>query len=269
LGWNGDAMFLVSLAVFMLRTNEECDMAYNERDGRRGRESWQGDARENERWGRETQWRGDQGFGAGWGNQTARSPAPDDPYYQGSGFGLDQGGIRYGGPGFGGGGFRSAAREYEITRRDPRYLAWRDREMAALDRDYDDYASESQSLFDREFGSWRARRGEQRAAVAEVKAHMEVVGSDGAHVGTVDCTQGDRIILTKSDKDAGGVHHSIPCGWIGSVGDKVVLDIDAAEAQRRWQDENRSRALFERERTGVSGPHVLNRSFAGTYPEEN
>ena len=107
-----------------------------------------------------------------------------------------------------------------------------------------------------------------RAAVGEVKEHMEVVGSDGAHVGMVDGTKGDRIILTKSDKDAGGVHHAIPCGWIESVGDKVVLEIDAAEAQRRWQDENRNRALFERERGGVSGPHVLNRSFAGTYPQE-
>ncbi|HST35572.1 MAG TPA: DUF2171 domain-containing protein [Allosphingosinicella sp.] len=228
-------------------------MAYNERD--KGRF-----------WGRETQWRGDQGFGAGWGNQTARPPAPDDLYYQGGGF--EEGALRYGGPGFGGGGFRSAAREFEITRHDPRYIAWRDREVAALDRDYDDYVRENQTQFDREFGGWRARRGEQRAAIGTVKAHMEVVGADGGHVGTVDCTKDDRIILTKGDRDAGGIHHAIPCGWIESVGDKVVLNLDAAEAQRRWQDEHRSRALFERDRRHVSGPHVLNRSFAGTYRDE-
>lgn len=230
-------------------------MAYDERDNRRF-------------WGRETQWRGDQGFGGGWGNQTARPPAPEDNYYQSGSFGFDDGSLRHGGPGFGG-GVRGAPRAFEIARHDPRYLAWRDRELAALDRDYDDYVRENQTQFDREFGSFRVRRGEQRAAIGTVKAHMDVVGADGGHVGTVDGRKGDRIILTRSDRDAGGVHHSIPCGWIESVGDKVALNIDAAEAQRRWQDEHRSRALFERERGAGSGPRVLNRSFAGTYPEES
>ena len=50
--------------------------------------------------------------------------------------------------------------------------------------------------------------------------------------------------------------------------DKVVLNIEAEEARRRWQSENRSRALFEREDLGRRGPHVLNRSFAGTYSDE-
>src|SRR6185295_20285159 len=112
------------------------------------------------------------------------------------------------------------------------------------------------------------RRGEQRAAVARAKEHMEVTGSDGGHVGTVDCTRGDRIILAKSEEAAGGIHHSIPCAWVERVDDKVVLEIDAEEARRRWQAENRSRALFEREDLGRRGPHVLNRSFAGTYPNE-
>jgi len=60
----------------------------------------------------------------------------------------------------------------------------------------------------------------------------------------------------------------IPCSWIERVDDKVVLNIDAGEARRRWQADNSSRALFEREDSGRRGPHVLNRSFAGTYPDE-
>lgn len=95
-----------------------------------------------------------------------------------------------------------------------------------------------------------------------------MTGSDGGHVGIVDCTRGDRIILTKGDEAAGGIHHAIPCAWIESVGDKVVLNLEAEEAKQRWQSENRSRALFEREDLGRRGPHVLNRSFAGTYPDE-
>ena len=32
-----------------------------------------------------------------------------------------------------------------------------------------------------------------------IREHMEVIGADGAHVGTVDCVKGDRIVLTKLD----------------------------------------------------------------------
>ena len=175
-------------------------------------------------------------------------------------------------PSYGAGGMLgSSAREFAIvreSRHDPHYAEWRHRRMAEFDRDYDEYRRENQSRFDREFSEWRQRRGEQREAVGRVREHMEVTGSDGGHVGTVDCARGDRIILTKSDEAAGGVHHAIPCAWIGSVDDKVVLNVEAEEARRRWQTEDRSRALFERENSGRRGPHILNRSFAGTYSDE-
>ena len=39
----------------------------------------------------------------------------------------------------------------------------------------------------------------------QIQAHMEVVGSDGKHVGTVDHTESaDRIVLTGDDLKAGG-----------------------------------------------------------------
>ena len=152
--------------------------------------------------------------------------------------------------------------------RDPHYSEWRDRQIASFDRDYDEYRRENQSRFDSEFGAWRDKRGQQRQALDRVNEHMEVVGSDGSHVGTVDKIRGDTIILTKSDQDAGGVHHAIPCGWIEEVGDKVTLNLSADDAKERWRTESRSRALFEREDSGSRGPHMLNRAFSGTYPEE-
>ena len=95
---------------------------------------------------------------------------------------------------------------------------------------------------------------------------MEVVGSDGEHVGTVDRGAGDRLILTKSDPDSGGVHHSLMCTAIDRVeGDKVVLDMTAEDARKQWRDESRDRALFERDDQGEAGPGILNRSFSGTY----
>src|SRR4051794_5153168 len=41
-----------------------------------------------------------------------------------------------------------------------------------------------------------------------IKEHMEVLGSDGVHVGTVDHLEGqDQMKLTKTDPDADGEHH--------------------------------------------------------------
>jgi hypothetical protein len=149
---------------------------------------------------------------------------------------------------------------------DPHYNSWRDRHMSELDRDYDDYRREHQSKFESDFGNWRDRRQQKRGMLGQIREHMEVVGSDDEHVGTVDCTAGDRLILTKSDPESGGVHHSLSCADIDRVeGDKVMLDCSADEARNRWRDESRSRALFEREDQGEIGPRVLDRSFEGTY----
>jgi hypothetical protein len=112
------------------------------------------------------------------------------------------------------------------------------------------------------------RNAQWAEAVARVRPHMEVVGSDGGHVGTVDKVRGEHIVLTRSGDEAGGVHHAIPCGWIDGVDDKVVLNLTAEEATSRWREEGRSRALFERENSGSDGPRMLNRSFPGTYSKD-
>jgi hypothetical protein len=149
---------------------------------------------------------------------------------------------------------------------DPHYRSWRDRHMGDLDRDYDDYRREHQSKFENDFTSWREKRQHKRGLLGQIREHMEVVGSDDKHVGTVDRTAGDRIILTKSDPESGGAHHSLSCSEIDRVeDDKVILDCSADEAKNRWRDESRSRALFERDDQGEMGPRGLNRSFEGTY----
>ncbi len=107
---------------------------------------------------------------------------------------------------------------------------------------------------------------QKRGLLGRIAEHMEVVGNDDQHVGTVDCVRGDRIILTRSDPDSGGAHHSLSCSDIASVeGDRVILDCSADQAHNRWRDESRSRALFERDDQGEMGPRMLDRSFPGTY----
>ena len=73
-----------------------------------------------------------------------------------------------------------------------------------------------------------------------IKEHMEVIGADGVHVGTVDGIEGDRIKLTKKDSGAQiegatgaheGHHHYISTGLIAEVeGDKVRLSTTGANA---------------------------------------
>ena len=154
---------------------------------------------------------------------------------------------------------------------DPNYRSWRDRQIEALDRDYEDYRREHQGRFDNEFTGWRGKRQGQRDSLRQVQEHQEVVGSDGQHVGKVDHVRGDRILLTKSDQNAGGHHHSIPSAWIMKVDEKVEIDRTAAQAQQAWKDEEDNSAIggkgsggnWSDDRSG--GPRNLNRSFSGTY----
>jgi hypothetical protein len=149
---------------------------------------------------------------------------------------------------------------------DPHYSSWRQRHMSELDRDYDDFRREHQSRFEDDFTGWRERRQQKRGLLGQIREHMEVVGSDDQHVGTVDKTAGDRLILTKSDLESGGVHHSLSCSDIDRVeGDRVILVCSADKARELWRDERGSRALFERDDQGEMGPRMLDRSFEGTY----
>lgn len=164
-----------------------------------------------------------------------------------------------------------AERWRDSAGRDEHYGSWRRQRIAELDRDYDEYRRENAQRFHSEFETWRTERQGQRDCLRRVTEHMEVVGSDGSHVGTVDKVRGDRILLTKTDADAGGHHHSIPSRWIDSVADRVTLRKTAEEAKAHWRDEERSGALFgegrerDRDRQDWSSEHNLNRSFSGTY----
>lgn len=71
-----------------------------------------------------------------------------------------------------------------------------------------------------------------------ITEHMEVVGSDGKHVGRVDHVKGDLIELAKLDLQAMGKHHLIPLSWIDYVDEKVHLSLDREEAEDRWSKAN-------------------------------
>jgi hypothetical protein len=76
-----------------------------------------------------------------------------------------------------------------------------------------------------------------------VKENMEIIGADGAHLGTVKAVEGDRIKLTKTGNGAhGGHYHYLSGGLVAEVeGNKVRLSATGANA-----------VLFEEEQDGES-----------------
>jgi hypothetical protein len=72
------------------------------------------------------------------------------------------------------------------------------------------------------------------AGISGIREHMEVIGADGVHVGTVDKLEGDRIKLTKKDSGQGshqGHHHYLSTGLVADVeGDRVRLSTTGANA---------------------------------------
>jgi hypothetical protein len=59
-----------------------------------------------------------------------------------------------------------------------------------------------------------------------IREHMEVIGADGAHIGTVDHVEGDRIKLIRADSGVAHTdhHHYIPRGLVAEVeSDRVRL----------------------------------------------
>jgi hypothetical protein len=73
--------------------------------------------------------------------------------------------------------------------------------------------------------------------VSQIKEHMKVVGSDGQHVGTIDCIENDEVKLAKNDPESGGQHHTIPLEWVESVkGNEIRLNKLSSEAQAEWSE---------------------------------
>ena len=66
------------------------------------------------------------------------------------------------------------------------------------------------------------------ADASNIREHMEVIGADGGHIGTVDHVDRDRIKLTKSDRGAAGHHQLLPLGMVADVeGEQVRMSFNS------------------------------------------
>jgi hypothetical protein len=72
-------------------------------------------------------------------------------------------------------------------------------------------------------------------SAALIKENMEVLGSDGIHVGTVDHIEGaGEVRLASDDPDARGGHYCIPLSWVVHIEMKVHLNQSSADVKARW-----------------------------------
>jgi hypothetical protein len=71
-------------------------------------------------------------------------------------------------------------------------------------------------------------------STADIREHMEVIGSCGNMLGKVDHVHDGTIKLTKNDSPD-GQHHLIPIGWVERVDEHVHLNKSCSEAAREWE----------------------------------
>lgn len=62
-----------------------------------------------------------------------------------------------------------------------------------------------------------------------IREHMEIVGSDGEHVGTVDRLEADKRIRLAPDDLPDGEDHFVPLAWITHVDAAIHLNRPALE----------------------------------------
>lgn len=72
------------------------------------------------------------------------------------------------------------------------------------------------------------------ADTKNIRPDMQVLGSDGGMVGTVDAVEAGTIKLKRAPELGGGEHHHIPTDWVARVDDHVHLSVDAATVRERW-----------------------------------
>lgn len=84
------------------------------------------------------------------------------------------------------------------------------------------------------------------ADLNSIREHMEVIGADGVHVGTVDHVEGKRLKLTKADSGEGsheGHHHYIDLGLVADVeGNRVRLSANGDVAITLEEEEGGQQA---------------------------
>jgi hypothetical protein len=85
------------------------------------------------------------------------------------------------------------------------------------------------------------------ADLSGIRQHMEVIGADGARIGTVDSVDGGRIKLVKADSGShSGHHHYLSGGLVAGIEGETVRLSANADAALLLEEEKGGEALADR-----------------------
>ncbi|HEV2746843.1 MAG TPA: SWFGD domain-containing protein [Allosphingosinicella sp.] len=177
--------------------------------------SWLGDEEAQRRRERDGRYAGGGSDGPGepWGGgDDAGRPSHYGREHGRGGFQGDYGGGS-GQGGFGGqGDYRGGRRSFSggslSADFDDHYRSWRERQIAELDRDYEEYCRERQQQFESDFGSWRQSRqgrgGGESARSSGLSGNMSGTGSAGSTAGSATASGGLSGASAAEPAEAGG-----------------------------------------------------------------
>ena len=100
------------------------------------------------------------------------------------------------------------------------------------------------------------------ADLSRIREHMEIIGADGVHVGTVDSVEGHRIKLIKADSGShSGHHHYVSTGLVADIeGDKIRLSANGDNAVLLEEEQDGSglgeNSLFSWRNIGIGAAAV-------------
>ena len=73
--------------------------------------------------------------------------------------------------------------------------------------------------------------------VADIHFDMEIIGSDGGHLGRVRHVAGDDIELADMDGRGAGYRRLIPLSWVHDINcDQIRLNLNGQAAKAAWRD---------------------------------
>ena len=107
---------------------------------------------------------------------------------------------------------------------------------------------------------------------SSIREHMEVIGADGVHVGTIDKVEGHRLKLTKADGGRGapaGSHHYLSVSLIAAVeGNRVRLSTNSDNAfmLQTEQDQGSTKLVTPQPPEAPTKPNTFQGSETSTKP---
>jgi hypothetical protein len=100
---------------------------------------------------------------------------------------------------------------------DDHYRSWRDRQLAELDRDYDDYCREREQQFHSDFDSWRRSRSSRSPSAVTNAATPDLGAASNAGVGTTTASMTGTAGPGSAPVAATGTGGSIQADTVGST----------------------------------------------------